>query len=167
VLHRHGPQLRFLDSHLRLLRAERRPVLAQKGWQEKLSNAPSFSTAVGTARGGIRRSKISLRHLVQNVDGQFLLSQEPFLSRIPLTAIVAGRMHLNRAGTLGFSIAGHDGKAPAGGILHVIDLASNTVVGTAPVGFMGNPIAFEPSGRRAYIPSGAIEGTVTLVQMPQ
>jgi DNA-binding beta-propeller fold protein YncE len=104
VLNRHGPQLRFLDSHLRL---------------------------------------------------------------IPLTAIVAGRMHLNRAGTLGFTIAGHDGKAPAGGILNVVDLASNTVVGTAPVGFMGNPIAFEPSGHKAYIPSGAIEGTVTLVQMPQ
>ncbi len=95
------------------------------------------------------------------------LSTQKVIAQIPLTAIVAGRMHLNRAGTLGFSIGGHDGKAPAGGILHVIDLASNAVVGTAPVGFMGSPIAFEPSGQRAYIPSGAIEGTVTLVQMPQ
>jgi YVTN family beta-propeller protein len=62
---------------------------------------------------------------------------------------------------------GHDGKAPAGGIIHVIDLASNTIVGTAPVGFMGSPIAFEPSGQRANVPAGAQEGTVTLVQMPQ
>jgi DNA-binding beta-propeller fold protein YncE len=95
------------------------------------------------------------------------LSTQKVLAEIPLTAINAGRMHLNRAGTLGFSIGGHDGKAPAGGILHVIDLASNTVVGTAPVGFMGSPIAFEPSGQRAYLPSGAIEGRVTLVQMPR
>lgn len=95
------------------------------------------------------------------------LSTEKIAAEIPLTAIVAGRVHLNRAGTLGFSIAGHDGKAPAGGILHVIDLSSNEIVGTAPVGLMGNSIAFDPSGQRAYVPSGAAEGTVTLLQMPQ
>lgn len=96
------------------------------------------------------------------------LSTQKIVAEIPLTAIIAGRMHLNRAGTLGFSIAGHDGKAPASGILHVIDLASNSVIGTAPVCFNGNPIAFEPSGQRAYIPCGdTLGGTVNLVQMPQ
>jgi hypothetical protein len=95
------------------------------------------------------------------------LSTRKVVAEIPLTAIIAGRMHLNRAGTLGFTIAGHDGNAPAGGILHVIDLASNAIVGTAPVCFGGNPIAFGPVGRRAYIPCGnTLGGTVTLVQMP-
>ncbi|WP_353712920.1 hypothetical protein [Arthrobacter sp. K5] len=96
------------------------------------------------------------------------LSTQKVVTRVLLTAINAGRMHLNRPGALGYSIAGHDGKAPAGGILHVIDLASNTVVGTAPVCFLGDPMAFEPSGQRAYIPCGnTLGGTVNLVQMPQ
>jgi DNA-binding beta-propeller fold protein YncE len=95
------------------------------------------------------------------------LSTQIVVARIPLTALNAGRVRLNRTGSLAFSVGGHDGEAPAGGILHVIDLASNTIVGTAPVGFMGSPIAFEPSGQRAYIPGGALEGTVTLVQIPQ
>jgi YVTN family beta-propeller protein len=96
------------------------------------------------------------------------LSTQQVVARIPLTATVAGRMHLNRTGTLGFAIGAHDQKTPAGGILDVIDLASNTVVGNAPVCFMGNPIAFEPSGQTAYIPCGnTLGGTVTLVQMPQ
>ncbi|MFC7850173.1 YncE family protein [Arthrobacter sp. NPDC057388] len=96
------------------------------------------------------------------------LSTQQVVARIPLTATVAGRMHLSRTGTLAFAIGAHDQKSPAGGILDVIDLASNTVVGNAPVCFMGNPIAFEPSGQRAYIPCGnTLGGTVTLVQIPQ
>jgi DNA-binding beta-propeller fold protein YncE len=96
------------------------------------------------------------------------LSTQQVVARIPLTATVAGRMHLNRTGTLGFAIGAHDQKSPAGGILDVIDLASNTVIGHASVCFMGNPIAFEPSGQRACIPCGnTLGGTVTLVQMPQ
>ncbi|WP_306925298.1 hypothetical protein [Arthrobacter globiformis] len=95
------------------------------------------------------------------------LSTQKVVARKPLTAIDAGRIHLNHAGLLGFSIGGHDGKAPVGGILHVIGLASITVVGTAPVGFVGSSIAFLNLPDKEYIPSGAIEGTVTLVQMPQ
>ena len=125
--------------------------------------------SVGRFAYGVTVNPAGTRAYVNGLDSMMVvnLSTQKVLAEIPLTAINAGRMHLNRAGTLGFSIGGHDGKAPAGGILHVIDLASNTVVGTAPVGFMGSPIAFEPSGQRAYLPSGAIEGTVTLVQMPQ
>jgi DNA-binding beta-propeller fold protein YncE len=125
--------------------------------------------SVGRFAYGVTVNPAGTRAYVNGFDSMMVvnLSTQKVLAEIPLTAINAGRMHLNRAGTLGFSIGGHDGKAPAGGILHVIDLASNTVVGTAPVGFMGSPIAFEPSGQRAYLPSGAIEGTVTLVQMPQ
>jgi YVTN family beta-propeller protein len=95
------------------------------------------------------------------------LSTAEIITTIPVTRVVAGRVHLNKAGTLGFTVAGHDGKSPAGGILHVIKLSTNTVVGTAPVGFMADSIAFVPSGLEAYVPSGGSEGTVTLLQMPQ
>lgn len=95
------------------------------------------------------------------------LSTAEITTTIPVTRVIAGRVHLNKAGTLGFTVGGHDGKSPAGGILHVIELSTNTVVGTAPVGFMADSIAFVPSGLEAYLPSGGSEGTVTLLQMPQ
>jgi DNA-binding beta-propeller fold protein YncE len=125
---------------------------------------------VGQFAYGVTVNPAGTRAYINGYDSVIVvnLSTQKVVAQIPLTAIVAGRVHLNRAATLGFSIAGHDGKAPAGGILHVIDLASNTVVGTAPVCFLGNPMAFEPSGQRAYIPCGnTLGGTVNFVQMPQ
>ncbi|EMY35839.1 hypothetical protein D477_002106 [Arthrobacter crystallopoietes BAB-32] len=124
--------------------------------------------ALGQFAYGVTVNQAGTRAYVNAFDSIVVVNpgSGKIIKTIPLTAIVAGRMHLNVAGTVGFTIAGHNGKTPAGGVLHVIKLSTNTVVGTAPVGFAANAIAFDPAGLLAYVPSGT-GGTVTLLEMPR